>query len=43
MLKLEDNGDVERAWTPDFPTRYLPMAQPRQNKLSAIGITADKV
>jgi hypothetical protein len=34
---MEDNGDVGRAWTPDFPTRYLPMVHPRQNRLSAIG------
>ncbi len=27
---MEDNGDVGGAWTPDFPTRYLPMVQPEQ-------------
>ncbi len=26
---MEDNGDLGRARTPDFPTRYLPMVQGR--------------
>lgn len=34
---MEDNGDVRGAWTPDFYTRYLPMVQPRQKRLSAFG------
>jgi hypothetical protein len=34
---MEDNGDVGRAWTPDFPTRYLTMLQFRQNGLSTFG------
>jgi len=34
---MEDNGDVRGAWTPDFYTRYLPMVQPSQKRLSAFG------
>jgi hypothetical protein len=34
---MEDIGDVQGAWTSGSYTRYLPMVQPRQKRLSALG------
>jgi hypothetical protein len=35
---MEDNGDVGRAWTPDFPTRYPTLVKPE--RLNVVGTAA---